>query len=93
MKKFYFTEKMNNKKYNNAEITIYQLFKNNLKYIGSVYYSTASTRGAESEVLHYVCKMGLVPKKVLELSKSDWSDAGYYCAAIEDKYCLIKRIY
>lgn len=94
MKTFIFTEeRFPNKKRNNRLLRIYRIVHNRPKYLGWVEYSTGSTMGAESEAFHWLMDNGYIPKSYYNLSKSDWSGAGYYCQAVEDKGCKIIELY
>lgn len=94
MKIFAFVvEKRPNRTRNNRCARIYRIVKNQPKYLGWVEYSTGSTQGDESEAFHWLMDNGYIPKSYYNLSKSDWSGAGYYCQAVEDKGYKIMQMY
>lgn len=90
MKTFIFTEeRFPNRMRNNRCLRIYRVVNNQPTYLGFTEYSTGSTMGAESEAFHWLMDNGYIPKSYYNLSKSDWSGAGYYCQVVEDKGCKI----
>lgn len=93
MKTFIFKKLIyNSKTSNNRECVIYRVKNNIPHYIGSVYYTTGMTCGAESEVFHFLIKNKYIPKSYYNLSKNDWRGSGYYCQEVEDKGVKIIEI-
>ena len=70
---------------NNRECVIYRVKNNIPQYIGSVYYTTGTTCGAESEVFRFLIINKYLPESYYNLSKNDWRGSGYYCQEVEDK--------
>ena len=75
---------------NNRELTIYRIKDNKPIYVGSVEFSTGSTRGAKHEAFNYLMDNGYIPKKYYNSSKSDWCGAGYFYGDVEKYYSIIE---
>lgn len=97
MKVFVYVETAyHNKKRNNRMLRIYQLVKNQPKYLGFIEYTTGSTQGSDSECFHWLIENGYIPKKYYNLSElwsSGWMGKGYYCQAVEDKGYKIMQLF
>lgn len=91
MKTFIYKEiAHHNRTRNNRELTIYRIKNNTPEYIGSVEYSTASTRGAVHEAFNYLMNNGYIPKKYYSSSKSSWMGAGYFFGEVRKNYNIIE---
>ena len=91
MKYFIFTETAHhNRTKNNRECTIYRVKDNKPKYIGTLYYSTGSTRGDVHEVFNYLMENGYIPKKYYNSSVCDWQGAGYFFVDVTKNYSITK---
>jgi hypothetical protein len=91
MKNFIYKEtKHHNRTQNNRELTIYQIKNNTPKYIGSLEYSTGSTRGAQHEAFNYLMGSGYIPKKYYNSSKCSWMGAGYFFGEVTKLYNIIE---
>ena len=69
---------------------IYEVVKNIPQYIGECKFNTASTPGADSEVLNCLVNGGVLPESLLKLSITNWRNAGYYCKEVEMFAKIIK---
>ena len=74
----------------NITLKIYSNIKNNLQYIGTIKYCTASTRWADSEVYNFLIDNKYIPKKAYKYSESPCSGGGYYL--YNNPYCKIQII-
>lgn len=91
MKTFIYKEtKHHNRTKNNRECTIYKIKNNRPQYVGTVEYSTASTKGAEAEVFQYLMENGYIPKKYYTSSKCDFMGAGYFFGEVTELYNIIE---
>lgn len=91
MKTFIYKEtKHHSRKRNNRELTIYKLEKNTPKYIGSVEYSTGSTRGAIHETFNYLMNNGYIPKKYYKSSECGWIGPGYFFGEVTKYYNIFE---
>ena len=91
MKRFIYTETKHQKRIrNNRELTIYQIKNNMPKYIGSLEYSTGSTRGAQHETFNFLMDNGYIPKKYYNSSKCDFMGAGYFFGDVTKLYNIIE---
>ena len=75
---------------NNRELTIYEIKKNTPVYIGSVEYSTGSTRGAIHETFNYLMENGYIPKKYYNSSRCDWMGSGYFYGDVRNHYNIVE---
>jgi hypothetical protein len=91
MKTFIYKEiKHPNKTRNNRELTIYKMNNNAPVYIGTVEFSTGSTRGAIHEAFNYLMNNGYIPKKYYYSSECDWMGAGYFFGDVTKIYRIIE---
>lgn len=91
MKTFIYKEiKHHNRTCNNRELTIYKIKNNIPVYIGTVEYSTGSTRGAQHEVFNYLMDNGHIPKKYYNSSKCDFMGSGYFFGDVTKLYNIIE---
>lgn len=91
MKIFIYKEiKHHNRTRSNRELTIYKIKNNIPVYIGSVEYSTGSTRGAKHEAFNFLMDNGHIPKKYYNSSKCDWMGAGYFYGDVTKLYNIIE---
>ena len=91
MKNFIYKEiKHHNRTRNNRELTIYKVKNNMPEYIGTLEYSTASTRGAQHEVFNYLMNNGYIPKKYYKSSECAWRGAGYFDGNVTKLYNIIE---
>ena len=75
---------------NNRELTIYRIKENKPLYVGSVEFSTGSTRGAKHEAFNYLMDNGYIPKKYYNSSKCDFMGPGYFFGEVEKHYNIIE---
>lgn len=90
MKTFIYKETAYYRKHNNRELTIYQVKKNTPCYVGTLEYTTGSTKGAKAEVLQFLIDNKYIPKKYYYSSECSWRGAGYYGGIVVDKYKIIE---
>jgi hypothetical protein len=82
--------KHHNRVRNNREVTIYRIQNNLPNYIGTVEFSTGSTRGAQHEAFNYLMDNGYIPKKYYTSSECDWMGAGYFFGEVQNYYRIIE---
>ena len=79
-----------NRKRNNREVTIYIIKHNKAEYVGTLEYSTGSTRGAQSEVFNFLMDHDYIPKKYYTSSECAWMGAGYFFGEVTQHYSIIE---
>ncbi len=91
MKNFIYKEtRYPNRTRNNRELTIYKIKNNTPEYIGSLEYSTASTRGAQHETFNFLINNGYIPKKYYKSSECSWMGAGYFFGEVTKHYSIME---
>ena len=91
MKIFIYKETKHQKRTrNNRELIIYKIKNNIPVYIGTLEYSTGSTRGAKHETFNFLIDNGYIPKKYYNSSKCDFMVAGYFYGDVTKLYNIIE---
>lgn len=91
MKTFIYKElRHHNRTRDNRELKIYRMKNNFPVYVGTVYYSTGSTRGAVHEAFNYLMEAGYIPKKYYNSSKCEWMGAGYFYGDVREHYNIVE---
>lgn len=91
MKTFIYKETAHHKRTrNNRELTIYTIKNNKPVYIGTVEYSTGSTRGAKHEAFNYLMDNGYIPKKYYNSSVDPWTGPGYFYGDVTKFYNIME---
>lgn len=91
MKIFIYKEiKHPNRTRNNRELTIYKIKNNIPVYIGTIEYSTGSTRGAKHETFNFLMDNGYIPKKYYNSSCDPWTGPGYFYGDVTKLYNIIE---
>lgn len=91
MKTFIYKETAHhNRTRNNRELTIYKMKNNIPQYVGTLEYSTGSTRGAQHEAFNFLMEHGYIPKKYYKSSECAWRGAGYFYGEVTAYYNIIE---
>lgn len=87
MKRYIFTEK-NNK--GRVSGNVFRIKDNNIIWITSFEYSTASCRGGKHEAFNALMDCGEIPRKWYTSSRTEWSGDGYFYGEVTKHYDIVE---